>query len=118
MSKMMIANHKPLYLSEEEAMALLDLCLVSAVETDTVKERALLKLTDLVRRYISSEAEDAPSGCDCAEAEDRRALEVLAALRGSSARTGASGNGAGAHAGRGLTRRATPNYNRLLALVR
>lgn len=54
-----ITSLKPLFLNEEEAMALLNLCLTSAAETDTAKERAMLKLTDLVRRYIASEATEA-----------------------------------------------------------
>ena len=54
-----VASIKPLFLSEEEAMALLDLCLMSPGETDPVKERAMMKLTDLVRRYIAAEREGA-----------------------------------------------------------
>jgi hypothetical protein len=50
-----VASIKPLFLSEEEAMALLDLCLMSSAETDPVKERSLLKLTDLIRRYMTEE---------------------------------------------------------------
>ena len=50
-----IASIKPLFLSEEEAIALLDLCLMSRAETDSIKERSLLKLTDLIRRYIADE---------------------------------------------------------------
>lgn len=50
-----VASAKPLFLSEEEAMALLDLCLLSRAETDPLRERAMCKLTDLIRRYIEEE---------------------------------------------------------------
>src|SRR5262249_22941567 len=63
-----VASIKPLFLSEEEAMALLDLCLMSQTETDPVKERSLLKLTDLIRRYITEE-----NALRCALAQDRAA---------------------------------------------
>ena len=46
-------THKPLYLSEEEALALLDLCVMSRTEMDAIKERAVIKLTCLVRRFFS-----------------------------------------------------------------
>jgi hypothetical protein len=49
-----IASLKPLFLTEDEALALLDLSLMSSVENDPIKERAMLKLTDLVRRYLST----------------------------------------------------------------
>lgn len=44
---------KPIYLSEEEAMGLLDLCLASGAAIDRAKDSALLKLSDLVRHYLS-----------------------------------------------------------------
>ena len=44
---------KPIYLSEEEAMGMLDLCLGSGADMDSAKDRALLKLSDLVRHYLS-----------------------------------------------------------------
>ena len=44
---------KPLFLSAEEAMGLLDLCMLSHAEFDREKERALLKLSDLVRQHLS-----------------------------------------------------------------
>lgn len=50
-----IASLKPLFLTEEEALALLDMTLMSASENDPTKERAMLKLTDLVRRYLTAE---------------------------------------------------------------
>ena len=53
----LVMHLKPLFLSEEEAMALLNLCLTSNTETDAAKDRAMLKLTELVRRYIAVEAE-------------------------------------------------------------
>lgn len=46
---------KALFLSEEEAMALLDLCLMSRADDDPLRVRALRKLADLVRRYIEEE---------------------------------------------------------------
>jgi hypothetical protein len=48
-----VTNFKPLFLSEEETMALLDLCLTSPTEIDEVKEQAIRKLTDLARNHIS-----------------------------------------------------------------
>ena len=51
-----IATIKPLFLTEEEAIAMLDMCLMSNMETDPVKECAMLKMSDLVRRYIQEEA--------------------------------------------------------------
>jgi len=47
-----VTTIRPVYLSEEEAMAILDLCLTSAVELDEVKERAVRKVTDLARDYL------------------------------------------------------------------
>lgn len=47
------ARLEPLYLSEEEVMALLDLCLTSPTETDSIKERVMLKLSDFARRHLS-----------------------------------------------------------------
>lgn len=49
-----VASLKPVYFTEEEALALLDVCLLSSGDTDPVKESALLKITDLIRRYISA----------------------------------------------------------------
>jgi hypothetical protein len=63
-----VASIKPLFLSEEEAMALLDLCLMSSAESDPIKERSLLKLTDLIRRYITEE-----NSARCALAQDSEA---------------------------------------------
>ena len=50
---------KPLFLSAEEAMGLLDLCLMSQAEFDPEKECALLKLSDLVRRHLAEDAKEA-----------------------------------------------------------
>ncbi len=49
-----VASLKPVYFTEEEALALLDVCLISSGDSDAVKESALLKITDLIRRYISA----------------------------------------------------------------
>ena len=46
-----VADLKLLFLSEEEALALLDLCLLSCAEIDATKERALLKLAHLVQEH-------------------------------------------------------------------
>ena len=46
-----VADLKLLFLSEEEALALLDLCLLSCAEIDPTKERALLKLAHLVQEH-------------------------------------------------------------------
>lgn len=50
---------KPLFLSPEEAMALLDMCLMSQAEFDREKECALLKLSDLVRRHLADAEKEA-----------------------------------------------------------
>ncbi len=57
---------KPLYLSAEEAMGLLDLCLMSQAAIDPDKERAIMKLTDLVRGYIA-EAEESECVAVCTQ---------------------------------------------------
>ena len=46
---------KPLYLSEEEALSLLELCVMGQTETTTTQEQAMLKLTNLSRRFLRSE---------------------------------------------------------------
>jgi hypothetical protein len=56
-----VTSIKPLYLSEEEAMAILDLCLTSDVEMDDVKERAMRKVIDLARTYLSVDEEAQPA---------------------------------------------------------
>ena len=50
---------KPLFLSAGEALALLDLCMLSHAEFDHEKEGVLLKLSDLVRRNILEEEQSA-----------------------------------------------------------
>jgi hypothetical protein len=76
---------KPLFLSEDEAMALLNLCLTSNMETDAAKDRAMLKLTELVRRYIATEA-----GC----AEAKAAVGEISPKTASAAEVPESGAGA------------------------
>jgi hypothetical protein len=44
---------RPLYLTEEEAMGLLELCLYSQEETDPVKAAAMHKLADFCRDFLS-----------------------------------------------------------------
>ena len=50
---------KPLFLSAEEAMGLLDLCMLSHAELDRDKEGILLKLSDLVRQHLAAHAAEA-----------------------------------------------------------
>jgi len=45
---------KPLFLSAEEAMALLDLCIMSQTDFDRDREGILLKLSDLVREHLAA----------------------------------------------------------------
>lgn len=56
------AEPKALPLSKEETLALLELCLNSALEMQPVHEQALSKLGDLARSYMAEEisAEPAP----------------------------------------------------------
>ena len=54
---------KPLYLSEDEALALLEVCVISSIETTPAQEQLLLKLTNLTRRFLRSE-------------QDREAMEA------------------------------------------
>ncbi len=69
---------KPLFLSEEEALAMLDLCLMSATETDTTKDRAIMKLTDLVRCYLNEDllSSYGMSAEDIADGENDEAEET------------------------------------------
>ena len=45
---------KPLFLSAEEAMGLLDLCITSQTDFDRDREGVLLKLSDLVREHLAA----------------------------------------------------------------
>ena len=45
---------KPLFLSAEEAMGLLDLCIMSQMDFDRDREGVLLKLSDLVREHLAA----------------------------------------------------------------
>ena len=56
-----IEELRPLYLSAEEAMGLLDLCIMSGAEFDRDAEGVLLKLSDLVRQHLAAVTEEA---CD------------------------------------------------------
>lgn len=54
----MYAHANPIeamYLSPQEAMDLLDLCVISQAEVDPDKERVILKLTEYVRYCIQDE---------------------------------------------------------------
>jgi hypothetical protein len=77
---------KPLFLSAEEAMGLLDLCMMSCAEFDREKEGVLLKLSDLVRQHLADDhsavctvvnagREDAMSEVPERAPEDRRYAE-------------------------------------------
>lgn len=44
----------PLFLTEEEALALLNLCLVSEMECEPSAERAITKPADLMRDYMAA----------------------------------------------------------------
>jgi hypothetical protein len=48
----MASTKKPLYLTEEEALALLDLCLLSNAEDDPIKEQAVRKVSSICREFI------------------------------------------------------------------
>jgi hypothetical protein len=50
---------KPLFLSAEEAMGLLDLCMLSQTDLDRDREGILLKLSDLVRQHLAAHAAEA-----------------------------------------------------------
>jgi hypothetical protein len=50
---------KALYLTEEEAMALLDLCVSAKVEFDDVKEQAVGRLSDMCRNFLRAQQEAA-----------------------------------------------------------
>lgn len=52
---------KALYLTEEEAMALLDLCVSAKVEYDEVKEQAVGRLSDMCRNFLRAQQEAATS---------------------------------------------------------
>ena len=55
------AEPKALLLSKEETLALLDMCLNSDVEVHAVHEKALEKLGDLARCYMSEEISAKPA---------------------------------------------------------
>lgn len=75
-----VASIKPLFLTEEEALAILDMCLMSRVENDPARERAMLKLTHLVRCYIQEG--DSPIGAHApASAPEPDPTTFLAAPR-------------------------------------
>src|SRR5579871_5324487 len=46
---------KPLYLTEEEALALLEICMMTDLEDSTVGAQALTKLGGLCREFMRSE---------------------------------------------------------------
>ena len=46
----------PIYLTQDEAMALLDLCMMSQDETQPAAETALYKVAALVRQYITKDS--------------------------------------------------------------
>jgi len=63
-------NIQPLYLTEEETLALLDLCLASDTGSDPMKECALMKLSNLARHYLAEKIEQEEKDAETpAEAE-------------------------------------------------
>ena len=63
---------KSLLLSEAETMALLDMCLTSSDENDPAKERAMMKLTLLVRRFLAEDEarkNELPLACEIYNAD-------------------------------------------------
>jgi len=49
------ADLKPLYLSEEEALSLLELFVLGQTETTLAQEQAMRKLANLTRHFLRSE---------------------------------------------------------------
>ncbi len=68
-----------LYLTEEEAFGLLDMCLMSISELDSCKEMAMEKLTGLVRSYVAQTPESIDSD-DIADEEAIPMAEVIACI--------------------------------------
>lgn len=50
------APQKFLYLTEEEAMALLEMCLLSQAQLDPIHSQALLRVSDLCREFLHAPA--------------------------------------------------------------
>lgn len=48
------APEKPIYLTEEEAMALLDICLLSTAEDDPIKEKAVKRVSSVCREFLKA----------------------------------------------------------------
>ena len=64
MSHSEAAESRPLYLTEEEAVGLLELCLPSSALPGAARDRAMMKLTALVRAFMSEESDPALSALD------------------------------------------------------
>ena len=56
-------QERPLYLTKEEALALLDVCLLSSVEDDPIKERAVIRLSSVCREFIREDADSHQNAC-------------------------------------------------------
>jgi len=48
--------HKPLHLTQDEALALLDICLLTKVEDDPVREKAVEALSAVCREFLREDA--------------------------------------------------------------
>ena len=86
-----LTSFKPLFLSEEETLALLDLCLMSSAELDDAKELAIRKLTDLARQHIRETAVGHSAEGQAARAEDNIQKEISALSVGEILRSGLDG---------------------------
>jgi hypothetical protein len=51
-------KQKPLLLSAEEALSLLELCMLSQTDFDCEKESVLVKLSELVRKHLMDRERD------------------------------------------------------------
>ncbi len=48
---------KPLYLTEDEAMALLDMCLLTTAEDTIIRAQTMDRVGDLCRRFLQTDVE-------------------------------------------------------------
>jgi len=72
---------KPLLLTQEEAISLLEMCLYSCEETDALQAAAMHRLADFCRDFFSDEV-------SAEECEDDEAVEHLMDRRGAIAACG------------------------------
>lgn len=74
-----LAPAPALFLTEEEAFGLLDLCLMSSAEFDTFQNAAMQKLTRLVRSYVANASDSFESEAN-GETEAIPMTEVIACI--------------------------------------